>query len=314
MIRFGIIGTNWITDIFLKDALEHPEFTIGAIYSRTEDKGREFADKYDVKHVFTDMKEMFQSGEIDAVYIATPNFLHAEQSILAMQNGIHVLCEKPAVTSVSEMEEVIETSKTHQVTYMEAMKSTVTPTFLNLVKNLNKIGQIRRLVFHYNQYSSRYDNYKKGIIENAFKLELGNGARMDLGVYCLAPLIHLVDEPKLAVKNTYLLSTGVEGQGSMILNYDEFEAVIMYSKITDSYYPSEIQGEEGVIEIDEINDPKKVTIRYRDGKTEDISVKHEHGGMYYELAEFISCVNNGQIESAINTHERSLKVTKLLTL
>src|SRR5699024_8858612 len=174
--------------------------------------------------------------------------------------------------------------------------------------------KIRRIVFHYNQYSSRYDNYKKGIIENAFKPELGNGARMDLGVYCLAPLVHLVDEPKSVVKNTFLLSTGAEGQGSMILNYDEFEAVIMYSKITDSYYPSEIQGEKGVIEIDEINAPKKVTIKYRGGRTEDISVKHEHGNMYYELAEFITCIYNKQIESDINTHERSLKVTKLLTI
>jgi predicted dehydrogenase len=314
IMRFGIIGTNWITDIFLKDAMEHPEFTIGAVYSRTEEKAKVFAEKYGVQHVYTDMEEMFQSGEIDAVYIATPNFLHAKQSILAMQNGIHVLCEKPAVTSVSEIEEVIKTSQIHQVTYMEAMKSTVTPTFINVTKNLDKIGQIRRLVFHYNQYSSRYDNYKEGIIENAFKPELGNGARMDLGVYCLAPLVHLVDEPKSVVKNTYLLSTGAEGQGSMILNYGEFEAVIMYSKITDSYYPSEIQGEEGVIEIDEINDPKQVTIRYRDGRTEDISVKHEYGGMYYELAEFISTVHSGEIESSINTHERSRKVTKLLTI
>src|SRR5690625_5972595 len=116
---------------------------------------------------------------------------------------------------------------------MEAIKSTVTPAFLNLKNQIGKIGQIRRFVFHFNQYSSRYDNYKKGIIENAFKPELGNGARMDLGVYCLAPLVHLVDEPKSVVKNTFLLSTGAEGQGSMILNYDEFEAVIMYSKITD---------------------------------------------------------------------------------
>lgn len=311
-MKFGIIGTNWITDIFLKAAQEHPEFEIGAIYSRTEEKGRAFADKYGVEHVYTDMEEMFQSGNIEAVYIATPNFLHAKQSVLAMKNGIHVLCEKPAVTSVEEMDEVIQTSRKYETTYMEAMKSTVTPTFLNIEKNIDKIGNIRRIVFHYNQYSSRYDNYKKGIIENAFKPELGNGARMDLGVYCLAPLVHLVGGPNDAVKNTYLLSTGAEGQGSMILSYDEFEAVIMYSKITDSYYPSEIQGEEGVIEIDEINDPEKVTIRYRDGKTEDISVEHEYDGMYYELAEFITCVKNKQIESSINTHDRSREVAKLL--
>lgn len=312
-MRFGIIGTNWITERFIKAAEVHPEFSIGAIYSRAEETGKAFANKYGVNHVFTNMVEMFQSGRIDAVYIASPNAFHAEQSILAMENGIHVLCEKPAVNSVNEMEQVISASEKYQTTFMEAMKSTVTPTFLNLKENLHKLGPIRRFVFHYNQYSSRYDKYKEGIIENAFKPELGNGAKTDLGVYCIAPIIHLVGEPKSVLKNNYLLSTGADGQGSMILNYDEFEAVIMYSKISDSHSPSEIQGENGVMEIDKISDPKKVIIKYNDGQTEDISISHEFDTMYYELDEFIKCVKNKQIESTINTHEISRNVMKVLS-
>ncbi|MCP6324438.1 Gfo/Idh/MocA family oxidoreductase, partial [Klebsiella pneumoniae] len=70
-----------------------------------------------------------------------------------MEHGIHVLCEKPAVTSVEEMDRVIKASRLHNTTFMEAMKSTVTPSFLNLKKNLDKIGPVRRFVFHYNQYS-----------------------------------------------------------------------------------------------------------------------------------------------------------------
>lgn len=312
-MRFGIIGTNWITERFIKAAIAHPEFSLGAIYSRTDDRGQEFADKYGVKNVYTNTEEMFQSGTIDAVYIASPNSFHAEQSILAMENGIHVLCEKPAVTSLIEMDQVISASEQHQTTYMEAMKSTVLPSFISLKKNLDKIGPIRRFVFHYNQYSSRYDKYKEGIIENAFKPELGNGAKTDLGVYCIAPIIHLVGEPKSVLKSTYLLSTGADGQGSMILNYDELEAIIMYSKISDSHLPSEIQGEHGVIQIGRISDPKEVIIKYKDGQTEDISVNHEYDSMYYEVEEFIKCVNNHQIESSINTHDISRKVTKILS-
>ncbi|WP_373895491.1 Gfo/Idh/MocA family protein [Virgibacillus sp. CBA3643] len=313
-MKFGIIGTNWITDRFLHAVRVHPEFTLSAVYSRTFEKGKEFASKYNVSNVYTDMEAMFQSGDIEAVYIASPNALHAEQSILAMKNGIHVLCEKPAVTSVHDMDQVIEASKKYKRTFMEAIKSTVTPSFLHLKKNLDKIGKLRRLVFHYNQYSSRYDKYKEGIIENAFKPELGNGARMDLGVYAIAPIIHLVDEPKSVLNNTFLLSTRAEGQGSMILNYDTFEAIVMYSKISDSHLPSEIQGENGVIEIDRISDPKRIVIRYKDGETEDISIEHEFETMYYELAEFIKSVKNEQIESSINTHAISRKITKLLTL
>ena len=67
-----------------------------------------------INNVYTDMLEMFQSGNIDAVYIASPNAFHAEQSILAMKNGIHVLCEKPAVTNLSEMDQVIKASEQYQ--------------------------------------------------------------------------------------------------------------------------------------------------------------------------------------------------------
>ncbi len=120
-MKFGIIGTNWITDRFIKAALQHPDFSIGAVYSRAEETGQVFAEKHNVKNVYTNMEDMFRSGDIDAVYIASPNAFHAEQSILAMENGIHVLCEKPAVTTVEEMDEVIQASKKYGVTFMEAM-------------------------------------------------------------------------------------------------------------------------------------------------------------------------------------------------
>ena len=100
----------------------------------------------------------------------------------------------------------------------------------------------------------------------------------------------------------------------MILNYDGFEAVAMYSKITDSYMPSEIQGELGVIEIDRISDPKIAVIKYRDGSTEDLSVEHDFDTMYYELKEFIDCATSQKLESAVNTHEISRITVKILAL
>lgn len=121
----------------------------------------------------------------------------------------------------------------------------------------------------------------------------------------------MVGEPKSILKNSFFLSTGADGQGSIIFNYVNFEAIIMYSKIVDSYLPSEIQGEKGVIEIDKISDPQTAVIKYRDGITEDLSIIHNYNIMYYELDEFIRSVKRGQIESNINTHEISKKVVRI---
>lgn len=96
VMRFGIVGTNWITERFIQAAMETDEFSLTAVYSRTEDKGKAFADKYNSQpEVFTDLAQMAASDQVDAVYIASPNSLHAEQAILCMNHGKHVLCEKP---------------------------------------------------------------------------------------------------------------------------------------------------------------------------------------------------------------------------
>lgn len=191
MIRFGVIGTNWITDSFISAASEHSDFKLVAVYSRTEEKAREFAEKYGVELTFTNLEEMAKSDELDAVYIASPNSLHAEQAIVMMENKKHVLCEKPLASNVREVERMIATARKHNVLLMEALKTTFLPNFQEVKKNLHKIGPVRRYVASYCQYSSRYDAYKEGNVLNAFKPEFSNGSLVDIGVYCLYPAVYL---------------------------------------------------------------------------------------------------------------------------
>jgi len=196
MVRFGVIGTNWITERLLEAANDVEDFKLTAVYSRTISRAEEFASKYGVTKIFTNLKEMAVSQEIDAVYIATPNSYHAEQAILFLQNGKHVLCEKPLAVNATEVARMIQAAKDHNALLMEAMKSTLLPNFKVIQDNLHKIGPIRRYFASYCQYSSRYDKYKEGIVLNAFNPEFANGSLMDLGVYCLYPLITLFGEPK----------------------------------------------------------------------------------------------------------------------
>ncbi|GJM74689.1 hypothetical protein HMSSN036_69050 [Paenibacillus macerans] len=108
MIRFGTIGTNWITERFIQAALETEQFVLTAVYSRTEEKGKEFAAKFGDPKVFTEVKVLAESADVDAVYIASPNSLHAEQAILLMDHGKHVLCEKPMASNAAEVRRMIE--------------------------------------------------------------------------------------------------------------------------------------------------------------------------------------------------------------
>ena len=105
MIRFAVIGTNTITDKFLQAASALPDFKLCAVYSRTLARAREYAQKNNVSLVFDSLEALADSDQIDAVYIASPNFCHAAQSILMMQHHKHVLCEKPLAPTEAQAEE-----------------------------------------------------------------------------------------------------------------------------------------------------------------------------------------------------------------
>jgi len=312
MIKFGIIGTNWITDRFIDAAKQHNEFQLTAIYSRTEERAQEFANKYHVQTIFTDIEKMASSREIDAVYIASPNSFHFEQAIMFMNYGKHVLCEKPFASNSKEVNKMIAASSNNNVVLMEAVKSTLLPAFQSLKTNLHKIGQIRNYFASYCQYSSRYDAYKQGTILNAFNPIYSNGALMDLGVYCIYPMVVLFGSPTTIKANAYMLKSGVDGHGTIGFSYDNMNAEVIYSKVTNSYLHSEIQGEEGSILIDKIHGPENIEIRYKDGSVEDISAPIEKSEMYYEVEEFIKLIKEGEIESAINSHTNSLATINLL--
>lgn len=312
MVRFGVIGTNWITESFLSAAGKLEDFELTAVYSRTSDKAEEFANKYDVQHTYTDLDEFVKSNEFDAVYLASPNSLHASQAILCMQNGKHVICEKPIASNTKEVKDMIKIAEENSVVLMEAIKSTLLPNFLAIQENLHKIGKVRRYFASYCQYSSRYDKYKQGTVLNAFKPEFSNGSLMDIGIYCVYPAVTLFGEPKGIQASSYMLESGVDGEGSILLTYEEMDAVIMYSKITNSHVPSEIQGEDGSILIDKIHTPESVKIHYKDGTVEDISRDQDSESMYYEAGEFIKLIKAKKLQSKQNSHNNTLITANIL--
>ena len=153
-IRFGVVGTNFITDWVIAGGREDERFELVAVCSRTNETAQAFAEKHNIPHTFTSLEEMAASPLIDAVYVASPNFAHAQQSILCMQHGKHVLCEKAFASNAQEARQMINTAHKYNVVLMEAMKPTLTPAFRAVQKAIAEIGDVRRYFSCYCQYSS----------------------------------------------------------------------------------------------------------------------------------------------------------------
>ncbi|WP_353647121.1 Gfo/Idh/MocA family oxidoreductase, partial [Exiguobacterium sp. SH31] len=90
------------------------------------------------------------------------DFKNAEQGILFMRHGKHVLCEKPFASNVDEVKLMLETAREHDVVLLEALRNLFMPNFQILRQALPRVGPVRRVILNKSQYSSRYDLYKRG--------------------------------------------------------------------------------------------------------------------------------------------------------
>ena len=303
MIKLGIIGSNFVSD-WLCGSIRRTEGIVNhAVYSRTLEKGTEFAAKHNIPTVYTDM-EAFLSSDIDAVYIASPNVLHFPQAMDAISHGKHVLCEKPIALDSRELGKMIEAAQRNNVILLEAMRPAFDPALDAVVDSLHRLGAVRYARFEFCQYSSRYDKFKNGEVLNAFNPKLGNAALMDIGVYAVHACVKVLGRPDMdnVWAKSVKLCNGFEGMGNILLPYHTFTAEILYSKITESVQPSVIIGENGSVTIDKLSMPQNVMLHMRGKEPEVLPFEKKESNMEFETAEFVRLICAGEVNHSHMQH------------
>lgn len=290
-VRLGIVGTNFISDL-LCDAAKRAEIPLAAVFSRKRETGEDFAKKHGIPAVFDDFDDFCKSELFNAAYVASPNFCHFSQSAALLAAGKHVLCEKPITSNVSEFRALRDTALAHGKVLLEAMRPAYDPSFELIRSLLPRCGKLRRAMFEYSQYSSRYDRFKAGIMTNAFDPSLSNAAVMDIGVYPIHLCARLFGRPKKLLSHSVFLQNGFEGQGEAILDYGEMTAQVVYSKITEAAQPSFIRGEEGEIWFGKaLSKVSSVSFVPRCGKPEPCDLVPPENNMVCELYAFCDCIS-----------------------
>ena len=292
MIRFGMIGTGKIAEKFWQANRYGKDFEMTAVYSRTLERARQFGFQKGQLQYFDDLEAFANSDCIDAVYVASPNCCHYEQVMTLLKAGKHVLCEKPMASNLEQAQEMFAEAEKQNLILLEGMRSIYAPSFQKMIPYMETLGTIRRATLQYCQYSSRYDNYKRGIVENAFKPELSNGALMDIGVYVVSCMIRLFGAPKSIKASGVKLHNGVDGAGTILMEYPDMIGEAIYSKITDSAMPSQIQGEDASMLIQEIENVKDLRI-VRKGVVQSIHFEQSDNILNYETQEFIKMIKTG---------------------
>src|SRR3954451_15929763 len=146
-IRWGIIGTGSIAGKFAEGLTSLLDAEVVAVGSRSQAKADDFARRFNVIHRHASYEALINDPEVDAVYIATPHSLHAENALMALAAGKPVLCEKPFTINARQAEAVIQLARTKKLLLMEAMWTRFLPPIVRLREMLAEgmIGEVRSL-------------------------------------------------------------------------------------------------------------------------------------------------------------------------
>lgn len=294
MLRFGIIGSGPIVRSFAEACGTFPGIGLTAVYSRSLERARDFARSQRLPFAFDSLEDLARCAEVDAVYVASPNSLHCAQSLRMLEAGKHVLCEKPVASNFAEYRAMLDTARARGRVFLEATRNLHEPFMRLLAEEAGTLGTIRRVDLAFDQYSSRYDKFKAGTVENAFNPELSNAALMDIGIYVVESLLYLMGPPEALHSASLMLENGFEGAGMLLARYPGALASLSYSKISDGAGPNLIEGEGGSLLWDSLAYAKRVEKRLRGAAAERLPFARDAHNMQGQLRDFLRYCARGE--------------------
>ena len=303
-LRLGTVGTSWITEQFIEAAIDSERYSFEAVYSRSKDKATSLKKKFSAEKIYTNWENFLNDSNIDVIYIASPNSLHFEQTKDVLKNNKHAIVEKPLVVSLVEWSELIILAKKKEKVIVETARHIVEPNFIKTADIIKNMPKIYGASLSYSSYSSRYDNVLAGEEPNIFSSKFGGGATNDLGIYVVYAALYWFGKPKSVHAFIQKIETGVDGKGTVILRYDEFDVTLDYSKISTSTHKSEIYGPDHTVTLNAITNISEVDlVDVRTGEINNVSLdKPSSNPLLWEAYAFAEVIQNNKM------HENKIKL------
>lgn len=248
-MKLAIVGSGKIVAEFLSFAADLDGVELVAIFGRSPQKLAALQASSGIAKTYTDYPQCLADPQIDTVYIALPNQLHYEFSRQALLAGKQVICEKPFTTSLAHFDELRALAVEGGLMLVEAISNQYQANYVAIAEHLPTLGAVKLIQASYSQYSSRYDDFRRGVIQPAFDPAAGGGALMDLGIYNVHFVVGLLGAP-LGARYWANIERGIDTSGVLVLDYGNCKAVCVAAK--DSATPNRqlIQGDAGTLVMD----------------------------------------------------------------
>ena len=306
-IRFGIVGTGTIAHRFANAIANVKGAQLAAVASRSAENAKKFGDEFGIPHRFDSYEKMAQSDVIDAAYIAVPHSGHIGCSCLMMNNGKHVLCEKPMAVNLREAETMFECARANSVMLMEAMWARLVPGTLKLldIVGSGKLGDILGVEgkFCYTMDEDEMDHH-------VFNVENGGGSLLDVGVYGLNFASWYLGKSVEQIDAQCSVYNGVDSHTCVLMKYDsgaiaDISSAILLRKPNEGF----IYGTKGYARLPRFYAPQEIELFFNDGSKKTLSVPYAGNGFEEQIDHFCKCIKKGLTQSPVNTAEQTLYIT-----
>ena len=312
LIRWGILGTGQIARAFAEGLRDVPDAVLAAVASRQADTALKFAQEFAagadheveaIRH-HGSYQALADDPGIDAVYIATPHNLHADNALMCLHAGKAVLCEKPFTINRRKAREVIDVARSKKLFLMEAMWTRYLPAVREAKRliELGEIGQPRQIQADFG-FCAEFDAQSR-----LFNRQLGGGALLDIGIYPLSIAAYLLGPVDQAQAQAVLCETGVDTQTAFILHHRNGALSSCLCSI-NAGTPMRlvVSGSKGQIEL---HSPffmsQALTITNADGAARTVDLPFLGNGYTHEAIEVSRCLRGNATESPLMTLDESL--------
>ena len=311
-IRLGIIGAGGIVARVMKDMHRLENVEVTAIAARDLKRAQAVAEQYHIPHAYGSYLELAQCREVDLAYIATPHNLHAEQAMLQMRPGKHVICEKPMALNPIQVQQMIDCARENGVFLMEAMWTRFQPCVQKLMQLLQDgvIGDVRHVFGEFSWYAGAYDPASR-----LFDPALAGGALLDLGVYPLMVSMQILgSEPETIQSLCRKTPEGVDMHTSVQIQYPN-GAIAQFFCGMDACGNDYMQifGTKGHIMVPCFWKPKAFTLCVNGQENQTFTFDFEDEPYHYEFDHAAACIQQGLMESPVMPLAESLKASQICT-
>lgn len=309
-LRWGILSTGHIAHKFALGVGATESSEVQAVASRTQDKANAFGDEFDIPHRHGSYEALAADADIDAIYVATPHPMHAENTILCLRGGKAVLCEKPFAVNATLAGQMIDTARKEGMFLMEAMWSRFLPP-IRKAKELVDAGAIGELRMITADFGFRG---KWAPASRLLNPDLAGGGLLDVGIYPISLSSLFFGEARSVASQAHIGETGVDEQAGIVVKYDAGRLSVITTGVrTQTPMEAWLLGTEGRIHL---HGPwwrgNPLTLMVNGKEPETIAPPVEDNGFKYEIEEVARCIAAGKRESDIMPLDETLSIVKLL--